>query len=700
MPRNAHYLVSTHWDREYYQTFQGFRYRLVELLDRVIDALLDGTLRGSFYLDGQTSPLDDYLEIRRDRTDVVRGLLAEGRLVIGPWFTMPDFFSVGGESLVRNLELGVAESRRLGAEASRIVNCCDVFGFPGQTPQLFAQFDMRTALIWRGLNHTDHRMLNWRGVDGTVFPTFRFGLNGYWAYSVQVRRHANWRHEHTAESFAEDLEAFLQREGSATPAGAPLLLFDGADHAAWDSAGYENLGRATASGALSCEIVHGHPDAWVDELLAAWDQDAPTIDGEQYAERLAAYTEEEHALLPNTLSNRVNIKLRNAECESALLHWAEPMHALAHLVAGMDAMPDLFRESWRLLLQNHFHDTICGSSHDDAHHETAGRFRQSRQIAEAIGAEAMSRLAVRAENAGDVSSPPSLWVFNPLPEPRRGVFQSEISLPDALAGRLRVVGRDGDAVEQQWTRVSDRGVQVTTFPAKSPLVDRDRQLWRVAVETSAPALGFAGFRLVAGNSTTDGATMARGERGIENERLRVEFADDCTLTLHDKVTGENYVGLLRGEDLADKGNAFNFGPLAGDEPVEWTPIGVVFGRAEDGPLVSTMVVRFRIAVPEAMVAGEAGGETAGPAVEGLDSNVVGEGTERSRTLVELAIELAVTLRRGEAACDVVATIRNPARDHRLRFLFPTGCRNAIDWQSDSAFDSVTRPIRPAGHRER
>lgn len=32
------YLFSgTHWDREWYQTFQGFRFRLVNMLDHLVD---------------------------------------------------------------------------------------------------------------------------------------------------------------------------------------------------------------------------------------------------------------------------------------------------------------------------------------------------------------------------------------------------------------------------------------------------------------------------------------------------------------------------------------------------------------------------------------------------------------------------------------------------------------------------------------
>jgi alpha-mannosidase len=39
MNRTAHYIRSTHWDREWYQPFQGYRMRLVSMLDEVLEAM-------------------------------------------------------------------------------------------------------------------------------------------------------------------------------------------------------------------------------------------------------------------------------------------------------------------------------------------------------------------------------------------------------------------------------------------------------------------------------------------------------------------------------------------------------------------------------------------------------------------------------------------------------------------------------------
>ena len=69
--------ISTHWDREWYRPFQGFRYYLVEMVDQLLDALESGGIP-SFVFDGQTIPLDDYLEIRPENRARVNRWCAAG----------------------------------------------------------------------------------------------------------------------------------------------------------------------------------------------------------------------------------------------------------------------------------------------------------------------------------------------------------------------------------------------------------------------------------------------------------------------------------------------------------------------------------------------------------------------------------------------------------------------------------------------
>ena len=97
--RPVHYVLSTHWDREWYRTFQDFRYRLVQLLDNVFEGWENGELKGPFQTDGQAIILEDYLEVRPEKRSLVREYLENGNLVAGPWYVLPDEFIVSGESL-------------------------------------------------------------------------------------------------------------------------------------------------------------------------------------------------------------------------------------------------------------------------------------------------------------------------------------------------------------------------------------------------------------------------------------------------------------------------------------------------------------------------------------------------------------------------------------------------------------------------
>ena len=114
--KKLYVMSGTHWDREWYQSFQGFRYRLVYLLDFVIDYLERTPEFPIFTLDGQTIVLEDYLEIRPENRERLEKLIQAGRILIGPWYCMPDELILSGESLITNLQIGHRVAEEFGAE--------------------------------------------------------------------------------------------------------------------------------------------------------------------------------------------------------------------------------------------------------------------------------------------------------------------------------------------------------------------------------------------------------------------------------------------------------------------------------------------------------------------------------------------------------------------------------------------------------
>ena len=55
--------ASTHWDREWYRTFQEFQIRLCGLMNRLITLLEQDEEFLCYTFDGQSAVLEDYLEI-------------------------------------------------------------------------------------------------------------------------------------------------------------------------------------------------------------------------------------------------------------------------------------------------------------------------------------------------------------------------------------------------------------------------------------------------------------------------------------------------------------------------------------------------------------------------------------------------------------------------------------------------------------
>jgi len=128
--RTVYIVPHTHWDREWYAPFQTFRAQLVDLWDELLE-LTENDPDFRFLMDGQTVVIDDYLAVRPQAQPRVDRAIREGRIEVGPWYTLPDEFLVSGETLVRNLQRGLASAERHG-HSLRAGYLPDSFGHAAQ----------------------------------------------------------------------------------------------------------------------------------------------------------------------------------------------------------------------------------------------------------------------------------------------------------------------------------------------------------------------------------------------------------------------------------------------------------------------------------------------------------------------------------------------------------------------------------------
>ena len=122
--------------------------------------------------------LDDDLELRPRSRSRLRKLNGAGKIQVGPWYVLADSFIVSGESLIRNLEIGMESARRFGRPLE-VGYLPDRFGHIAQMPQILAGFGFTTAVLWRGVGADVNRnRFTWQAPDGSSVLTV-YLPNGY-----------------------------------------------------------------------------------------------------------------------------------------------------------------------------------------------------------------------------------------------------------------------------------------------------------------------------------------------------------------------------------------------------------------------------------------------------------------------------------------------------------------------------------------
>jgi alpha-mannosidase len=350
---DVHVVFHTHWDREWYLPFAVYRRRLVALIDSLLLALeREPDLR--FHLDGQMAIVDDYLELRPERAAALRRAAADGRVTLGPWYTLPDEHLVSGEALIRNLELGLARARRFG-HPMLVGYLPDQFGHTAQMPQILRLLGIERAVLWRGVPAAvGSAVFTWEAPDGSAVTAVHLA-SGY-GDAVDLPLDPTALRRRVDELVGAQLER--------NPTG-PWLLTSGDDHTPVPA------GVATALGGLE----GGRPAAasTIEDFVAV--QPAPR----------ARWRGELHSaagsnVLKGTLSARFPLKLRHAALERRLERYVEPALALAPL-------PWPERElsyCWRQVILNSAHDTICGCSIDQVHEEATERLARAEALADRL----------------------------------------------------------------------------------------------------------------------------------------------------------------------------------------------------------------------------------------------------------------------------------------------------------------------------
>jgi len=462
--QKLHVISHTHWDREWYLTFQQFRLKLVHLVDKLLKILDEDPDFKYFMLDGQTIVLDDYLHIRPEKEAILRQHVQSGRILIGPWHILPDMFLVGPEAHIRNLLQGERTTRKFGPKMS-IGYIPDPFGHPGQIPQILKGFGIETAALWRGLSDQPAELW-WESPDGSqVFLAY---LRDSYSNGANLPATNN-------ELFAQQI-AIAGSSLAVHSAVENHLIMLGTDH--MEPSPYTSRAIAHADEQLAnTQVIHSTLPNYMQRVLSqieSQEEGIPTIQGELRA------CDRSH-LLPGVLSTRMWIKQRNHHSQNLLEKWAEPFSVFAeHMLEtnkGAHTFPEIIgsnrienvapilRQIWRLLMENHPHDSICGCSIDQVHDEMKPRFDQVDQIGEEIVRQALQTIVHDVSTQrDDVFS--SIVIFNPIGSVQRGLVEVELNLPDGVTA-FDLIDPEGNIVPHEFLGSSNEELANLLLPTKN-----------------------------------------------------------------------------------------------------------------------------------------------------------------------------------------------------------------------------------------
>lgn len=654
----------THWDREWYLPFEQMRLRMARVVDELIEVLERDRSFDAFTLDGQAVLLEDYEAARPANAARLRRLIADGRVAVGPSYVLPDELLASGEALVRNLLIGGEVCRAWGGRPMGVGYYPDTFGHVAQLPQVLAGFGLDAFVFWRGLGDEGERLgavFEWRAPDGTPVVAIR-QLGSYGNANELGRWSGDGRSHHDAPDDAPGVAAdrfgrFVRTYGHLLRrSGIPeLLLCHGSDHMPIQP----DLPR------LLDAVRERHPG--LDVRIGTY---------EEYLERirphlggLAVHEGElvsgrDAPILRGIDSTRLELKARSADVERALTI-AETLASLARLRGTMPPPTAELGRAWREVLRNLPHDSISGCSVDEVHRDMAARWDAAEELADRISREALAALAGRVEPWDHrPAATPARSVVNPLPWHRRVV--SEIPLPGSLAGgRVRLsavaVGEEEPLPVQRGT--GSGGEPVALVPLELDGFGARTVELRLAGRSDAVL------------EPADPVTVP--EPGVlDDGRTRLAVAADGTFSVLDRASGRRVSGLGALEDVADRGDEYDFCPLEGDEPIG--PVGPVRVRTlAAGPVVGALEIERRISVPVALRA---------------------DRRARSRRTVPLVVRTVLRLAAGADEVAVEITFDDRARDHRLRILFPApdaGTTVRVEGHF-AVIERPARPVPPAG----
>ena len=689
--KTGYVIPHTHWDREWRYPIWENRLYLRDMMEELLDTLEKNPGYKSFLLDGQVVAALDYLEVCPEDRERLTGMIKEGRIQIGPWYTLPDLYPISGESMVRNLLKGKAEAEKLGGY---LPIGYESFGWgqPSQLPQIYKGFGIDTVIISKNVDKTraPKSEFKWVGPDGTEVLATRLGddarANFFMNAYLQIMTGKAYKTEEYEYHYGQDGQFYHQA----------------------DEAGHiQDYFRMENTAYIHKEMIpeaiekawYGMRDSWLSDDRAMMDGTDSTTGQPQLMEllveinrqsgdiefkssSLVEYVKVLKEKLPmedlleiygemrdgpttslsgNALMTRPHIKMLNKKVQNKLFAQAEPAEVISYLTEGTYEQHFL-EKALDYMLLSHPHDSINGVTQDKTVEDVLYRLHQAEELADTVYNRALQKMIAKIDLSGFGKEDMLLVVFNPSAKPRDEVIKVYIDTPqDKNIWDFKVADESGAECpiqEAGRTEVVSPMVHLHTRPY--PYYTDRHTIWLKTGEV--PAGGYKVYHLTdcdtfirktkfwAKTRKTRGDEIGLGCDCMDNGILKVQVNGDGSLTVTDHRTGQVYGPLNYYESTGDVGDYWMYYPPYQNETYTSRGLNASIYMTENGKLSATIAVELSMELPKFAYR--------------PDNYIRGE-SKRSEERGMVKITTYYTLKKGSSQVDVAVKVDNQCRDHRM-----------------------------------
>ena len=496
-----------HFDREWYREFEEFRLRLTEIFDVLLEEFEKGELE-KFFFDGQTSSIDDYLEIHPEKLPKIKKLIKEKKLFVGPFYCLSDMFLTNHKFIRKNLEIGMEMAKAWGCNDEFIGYLADTFGHSNSIYRILGNYGIDKAILWRGVGNLNSEVL-WNGLKTVNL------IQGYFHDEFNQ----NLDYPEKSELIKKTLDKIAIKSSNV------LLLPIGADHLC-PPRNLKTQVREINKYLKDYEIKIGTPFDYFELVENNFKQ---KYSGE-FLDNSKTF------LLKGSYSCRSYIKQKNAQSQWFLGYLAEPLNEICN--GNFQKEIDY---AYKLIIQNHAHDSIYGCSTDDVDFEVQLRYKKADQISKGI----IERL-LRSNSFEGVS------VVNLGDESFSGAVEIETSkkLPEFLKAQkigsrkgftnLKLYNINEIPVTEDYTAINKYVIEVKNLKPK-----QFTQISQKNIETNS--------------------SLKITEKSIENEYIKLSV-NSGKIDIFDKINNKKYKDFLKFKDRTDLGDSYNFAPKKGEKP--------------------------------------------------------------------------------------------------------------------------------------